>query len=490
MSKITLPSKKEDYLLKIKITGENGLTLDDLRCKFYLPKKYSERAEMYILPSNEQGNYLFRDHASFWKFSFIGERRELSGETFTISANRAFSIEMSSRMWGDDLNEYIWKVEPLDLKVQRRLDRKESPTEGRFKISPNKALTPATPITQSYTGDVKVHVSRTRKYKLTNGLSLNFQKHYEFQDNSQGDTVMFGQLVAESNLWKDQQGHLRINDLVLREIDDFLLVAAIATRTFTNCIGWQVYDTTGITEFYRGDVSLPSSNKKNRDDDLIDLRYQQEFIKYIYSKFSKDSQIDLVRSVLYSLLPDKRSTMESTFTGLFSAMETLVLVFRREHGFEFIFGTDHQAWSQFKEESFKPWLKMQPLFSGEENTDRRKLLYENLAALERISFSHAFKKFCEYYSIDLSDLWPVSGGGQSHLSLTAIRNKLVHGDIIYPYQYRALNGSMLHLQWTLERMLLAYLGWDISKSNVCKAYLSPYNEAYKNLDADRKLISS
>lgn len=52
-------------------------------------------------------------------------------------------------------------------------------------------------------------------------------------------------------------------------------------------------------------------------------------------------------------LPQRRALLESRFTGLFSAIETLVLSFRRQHGLEFVFNDDNDVaeWKQIKDEA-------------------------------------------------------------------------------------------------------------------------------------------
>jgi hypothetical protein len=169
----------------------------------------------------------------------------------------------------------------------------------------------------------------------------------------------------------------------------------------------------------------------------------------------------------------------------------LVLSFRRQHGFEFVFSdADLVEWRQIKDGSLKEWLKSLPLLAGDGRAEERKLIYENLSALERISLSHAFKKFCEVYSVDLSDLWPISGGGDKKWSLTFIRNKLVHGEVFPSFKMGALMVATEHLRWTLERMILGYFGWSVEKSNVSPSYLSPFMTAYKAMETERKIISS
>jgi hypothetical protein len=46
-----------------------------------------------------------------------------------------------------------------------------------------------------------------------------------------------------------------------------------------------------------------------------------------------------------------------------------------------------------------------------------------------------------------------------------------------------------HLQWMVERLIVAILGWDISKTKVSKDYLSKNMKVYKEREADQKILS-
>jgi len=73
--------------------------------------------------------------------------------------------------------------------------------------------------------------------------------------------------------------------------------------------------------------------------------------------------------------------------------------------------------------------------------------------------------FCEHYSVKLDDLWSVldyNGG----ISLSQIRNKLVHGEHYENKHYGAILCAKQHLKWTIERMILGILNWSIDKSEI------------------------
>jgi hypothetical protein len=91
----------------------------------------------------------------------------------------------------------------------------------------------------------------------------------------------------------------------------------------------------------------------------------------------------------------------------------------------------------------------------------------------RSTISELYSDFEKHNSIDLSDLWPLTGK-KAEISLSAIRNAAVHGDVFNESDWKALSYAAENLQWTLERILLVSLGWDISLSNVSPAKLQSY----------------
>lgn len=83
------------------------------------------------------------------------------------------------------------------------------------------------------------------------------------------------------------------------------------------------------------------------------------------------------------------------------------------------------------------------------------------------------KAFASRHCIDLTDLWPLSGK-RSAPTLCDIRNAVVHGGVFGEREGLALSVAAENLQWTLERVLLTALGWDVQRSDVSPASLRKY----------------
>ncbi len=115
-------------------------------------------------------------------------------------------------------------------------------------------------------------------------------------------------------------------------------------------------------------------------------------------------------------------TIEASFLRMFSGLETLILDFRRRENIEFILS--EEDWPGLKSYIEKCIKNSTNPNLGKE---QRKSICRNLDGLNRVSLREAFEAFCEKYSVDLSDLWPIFREGRK-VGLADIRNKLIHGD--------------------------------------------------------------
>lgn len=177
-------------------------------------------------------------------------------------------------------------------------------------------------------------------------------------------------------------------------------------------------------------------------------------------------------------LPSSDRGGEVAFISLSAALESLLTFFRRQDEYE-ILGVNE--FSEL-ERDLKKWLKQHRVLAAE--TEKRKLIYEKFRELNRFPFSHIFNRFCEHYSLDLSDLWPVTGK-HAEWPLTEIRHRLVHGDPFECRPAKALDCARTHLSWTVDRMLLCVLGWPVARSNVSAEYLRRTRSEHESWQAAR-----
>ncbi len=483
-----LEGRKEDYYFRATITFGDS-QIDDLHCKAYLPIKFTEPVLLYFHLTDKQAQLIRTSRGDLWKFSLRGELGWGDQKT-RIEADNVYIKRIRSRNWGD-ISERLLIAEPVDLRTIIALDRDSSDERckpgGNFQLSPNRLLNPAMIIENSYDGNKTVETLRPLEFTLANGLTVTFKKHFKTRENADGEYLTASHLVAEFDL--DTSPVSRVDASVTRCLDDFLLIASFASRGRCVWCGWETFDSDSHTKFYRKDVAIPDHpTREDVDDGLISKAEFGEFLKIAYFAFINEEHKDLLRQALSYAIPREFQTVEAIFIRLYSALETLVLHFRRKNNLETVFSTEEEDdWSQFRND-LKRWIKEESVLKGAQNKTKQRWICGNLSALKRIAFSTAFSKFLKSYNVSLEDLWQVNNNKAAGWSLSEIRNELVHGESLSEPKLDSLMAAEKHLQWTVERLILAVLGWDISRSNVSSVVLEN-NLFYRNWEIDRRIIT-
>jgi hypothetical protein len=490
MSARNLENRKEDFVVNVTIrrhakdSPDEMKVLERVRCKVYLPEKIADSISLVFHLDIEQ--YRILEAASLWRFSIEGEEDRVHGHRTRISAKNVYTVNLTATNWSPEVVEAMLIGEPVDLRREHFRSPDNSAdlvqTHGRYWLTPNRLLSPAQSVSHSYTGQVKVKtVGRVRV--TIQGVRLTFAKRYRYR-GADGETTSWSELVAEYELKGKAQTFEEVEQS-LNELDDLLRFSSLAARHSCVCLGFDIVTTEGyIVDFYRRNISIPAL-KNNLYDELIDISNIRRFLTTCYRRFIALERDDLIRQAMnYAILKQGR-TIESSFIGLYQALETLVLYYRKRAQLEMVFSED-EKWEQFSG-TLKQFIKEHPLVRTDKG--RRRQLYAQVPALQRVAFAEAFNGFCKFYKVDLSDLWPVLGP-EKEWPLYKIRNKLVHGEYFNSAQRHSISAALSHLQWTVERFLLAILGWKISQSNVDPSYLSRTMNDHKNWESDRRILGA
>lgn len=469
-----MTTQKEDYKLKVSITSD-GSTTTDILCEVYLPKRLTDPIELSFKPPGG------KKHPSYpFKFSVYGEIKDFSGNIQTIiEAEKVYFKKGGTTHWGPDISETIIVGEPADLTITNLIngDSTNKEISGVFWLTPSIMLSPVKFITPSYTGEVKVEKVRNFEFELPCGFRLFFDNHYRYIDGDGDDTISFPELVAE---FKDVPSEHDINS-VLQELDDLLMFTSFSARQRCVCLGWEKYDYSKIITNYRRSISIPDEKKHSFHETLIEVNDFAEFITTVFDYFTSSKRKELLRQAIFRAMREK-GTIESNFLSLYSALETLVFLHRVSDETETIL--TQSEWKEMMK-GIKIFLKKHQLLSGRK--DKRKQIYEKLPELNRISFFSAFESFCNHFNVNLEDLWPVVNRNEG-VSLSDIRNKLIHGDTFNRLQEKALMSAVEHLRWIVERSILAVLNWHSSKSKVCEGFLQQMT-MHKVWREDRKILT-
>jgi len=271
---------------------------------------------------------------------------------------------------------------------------------------------------------------------------------------------MFPELVVE---WKSDNPNSDINIL-----DDILLLTSLAARQNCICLRWDQYTSNSHVKYYKRDKTIfNDTTVHNNNTILISSNKFEDYIKTTYKTFidfSEDEQayirqaIHIIKFMYYNNEYD----IEITFLKLFSAFETLITFFRKKYDKSTVI--PEKEWNKLigkkgkLKNNIRKFLNEEEGFKEDENKEKRTLIYQKLRELNRISLKEAFIEFCKEYKVNFDYLWPVCDK-KDGISLSEIRNKLIHGEKFDTAYAISISIANTHLQYTIENMLLAILGW-------------------------------
>jgi hypothetical protein len=156
-------------------------------------------------------------------------------------------------------------------------------------------------------------------------------------------------------------------------LDDLLLLASLASRKRTACVGWSASDGTFATRYYRKHIVLPEPGpiKDPYGTPLISERDRASFLHTIYGIFAGLPNKDALRPAMYLAVPPRSTpSIEQLFLTRFAAMEHLVLDFRRRANLEFVLSPSR--WSKLRRR-LKAVIREETDLSLEQLSDRQEI---------------------------------------------------------------------------------------------------------------------
>lgn len=441
--------------------------VENVRCKLILPRKVRDKPVAYFTPTPEQREVI--SHLQFWRFSLEGQVRRYDGEVSAhVKADPVYAHQLNYDGLPDDLSETTFQAEPALLDVTTLISHGPQVIEGKFWLTPNPLLQPASMSSHSFTGNVEVKTVHECEFSPYPELTLKFNKHYKHYNNADGDDISFSELVATFELPGTDLNDTEATTKALDAMNDVALLSSVAARRTTVCLGWEANDSKTWVRHYLRNRTLPSDDDDYRHEELIEPSNIIPFLKIAYPASVSYGDTRAFRRLLHFVLPKNKSTVDSNFVTLYTALEMLVLHFRKNVDLENILPKkDFRKIRREMEELIDNSTDINEVGSKEE-------MKRKLSELNRVSFGSAFETFCQNFQVDLSDLWPVADSSEG-ISLMKIRNLLVHGEHFGPEQYKGMVVAREHLRWTVERMVLGVLHWPVDNSRVSSGYLALMN---------------
>lgn len=457
-----MTEKKEDYYVMGSFIFES-FSYQDVPCKVYLPKTIYDKPKIVIRSSSRST----RSIGSHWKLSFEANIPGYSkGVNTKIKCPEIYANSSKTRCWGPSLEETTISYSAENLEVITHQGKGNIlKTSIEFWITLNSYITPQSMASLSYDGNVEVKVTKNLSFDV-NGIIFDFVNRYKYEKNSSDDTIQSKYLVGtcECELYTIDTEFIISN--YLNKLDDFLLLTSFASRHRTACVGWDKYDSESHAKFYRGNYSIPTKKKNDTYDGLIDISDFDCFIGLAIDNFEKYEDKEVLRSAILSLLPLTQSSVEKSFLSKFAALESLILIYKRNENVEFIL-TENE-WKILRKQLEKSIKNCSDLTLTPE---KRASIYSKLSELNRLSLKESFEKFQGHYNLFYKDLWPIFGTSEFG-GLSDIRNILIHGEPLPRGLFNALVSANAHLHIYIERALVVILGWNVEKTDIGISQLS------------------
>ncbi|OKH36513.1 hypothetical protein NIES2101_36895 [Calothrix sp. HK-06] len=476
--------RKENLKFNAELQFET-IKLENVPCEIVFPKTQDEKV---VLEAQLIANEFLPSEIPFI-FSLRATFSNAQGSLLKISAEKVYNLGIKTSYVATNQEYSILRAEPVNLKIQEFIQSSEdqkNPKNFYFWLTQSIQLAPFYSTELHYNGNISVKTYRNKEFEIVKGLKFSFINYYLHYNDPKRKNKRISEPVLAAEFVGFTEHELGEN--IFSEIEIFLKMVSFSERTKIVCYGYKGILENEIVDFYRGDIFVPEEDFNHSNNEvLIDVQDFEEFtLKSLNAGRNcpfREHLFDAIGKAAYR----EYSSLESEYLSYYSALENLLNGYRDTHNLHYILENDD--YKKFSKE-LKSFIKKHDLFRDDNDTERelrtkkRQWVYEKISELNRISFGTAFKEFCEFYQIDLRDLWSLRGS----TSLTEIRNRLIHGGRFEKAEYEALVCAKTHLKWTLERCILRVLDWDIEKSNVRPLFLKHY-VSYNEWEQKRSLLS-
>ena len=462
---------------KILVAGKDTGQLVPVRV--VIPRKLSDLPKAILIPSAEQFKGLAYVSSGVLSLRLENEdedqRLDLRIDALWIDqgTQKRTPAGVDSRIHGTPRGIFIFERDKRTI-----INEPYKPHVLRMWVSPNKNLFPAILFGTDSQGISYVE-------KVVYEISATLQ---------QGSKIIFvgdkrwpvGTSSKERNLFASCELDACIVDLdqavaaLLDDLNVYLLVVSLATRTRTTAFGWDLVSGGETRAQYLAGTSIPTGYSVSHGDDLVDRSDHAEFFQHGFDRMVLSAFKESLQSAICALTPQMASVLEHEFLSVFSAIEEILLQYRRRAGLEFVLPL--AEWSGVKS-AIKRSIK-----DAVPDKETRKRLYQKLDEINRLSIAEGFSKFASDHDVDLADTWPLFDTTDG-VSLYELRNWLAHGEPIPREIEGHLWVAQRHLRWTLEKIVLKLLDWPIERSEISPPFLRSHATAMHRLKKARSGMS-
>ena len=444
---------------------EHG-TVEKIESGFFLPKSEVAKTWVIMRVASHSSRPIFLG----WRFSC-----ELAVGSDVLIGEEIFHSGYTEWDWGNGVEDTL-VGEITRLAVNHGDVRNSAISKARFVITPSALLRSADLLSEN--GELVVRqVIRKGPLCLVNpNIAFRFGSAYRRGTNSNIELSVECELIEPKEM--------RDPNRILHLLHDVLAVASLAERRVLMATGWTVlYANGATTTYFRRNFTASLEEKTDIDNTLIPPLDIEEFLNVSLEQFGRLPDSNALKQAIYFALHGQDRGIGDAYVMLFAGIETLLNVFQPSKDVDPPAPND--IW-QALFDTVSTVLERQRTFIALPDRVQEQLL-KNIRGANQVSFSNRFERMCSSQKIDLADLWPMLGGGNS---LYAVRNRIVHGRVFSSDQewFRVVSAKF-HLLWTLERSILSILGWPVGRSR-CSARSLSGMTLYSKWRADREYFTT
>lgn len=264
--------------------------------------------------------------------------------------------------------------------------------------------------------------------------------------------------ILKLNIRKKKNIIESIENYYLPKIDEILYLSSLTHDAKTSCHSWSASFQNQRVICYRGNQFASENIENTRMSETIDRKDVGEFISTALKKFTSSPYKSGIRNAIASLMLNRNTVIELTFLAYFQAIESLILTHRRLRGVELAVNK-----SRFRKVRSEISSFIRDMNSIDEKTKER--FNSKLPELNRISLKEAALSFFEEFSISTDGVWPIFDN-KNGITLSDLRNTLIHGDLIPSEQFQNLVIAHENLRALLIRIVFNVLGWPTIRTNL------------------------
>ncbi len=308
----------------------------------------------------------------------------------------------------------------------------------------------------SFTGSRRFQRSWRCRARVALDSLVWFDRYWQFPRSHPGKTIE--QLVLATDLRAPLSGPQITLRRYREPLEDLLALVSIAGRERTSWHHLSAQDGHILLEYFDTQRARPSA-RGHALGALIEKPRVAGFLESAFRVLRSASEREELISASYSLAPYRDLPLDSAYLGMFTALEALTQRLNGGRGGSVLEG---QRWEMLNR-NLRSFLKTWSDASGGLAREQRAMMYSKLQELNRESFGGAWRRMVSARQVALQDLWPVVAS-DGLPDLVTLRNGLAHGRPVPQAAGHSLARASLHLRWTLERVVLATLGFEVGGS--------------------------